>query len=194
MLSGEMTLDSALARVARGDERAFRRLYELTRVHLLRVAVRIVRQRGLAEDVLQDVYMVVWHRAGQYDPSIARPMTWLITMVRNRAIDLLRSRNRGLQQSAVQGDSESAEHAPREAHALNDSVERVERALDGARINACLHRLSPPHRQSLALAYHHGLSHAQVAEHLGAPIGSVKSWIRRGLAHLQHCVEVGAGP
>jgi RNA polymerase sigma-70 factor, ECF subfamily len=189
VLSEEMALDSALARVAQGDPRAFVHVHELTRVHLLSVALRIVRQRELAEDVLQDVYVAVWQRAGQYDPAIARPMTWLITMVRHRAIDLLRSRRKG--DSAEPGE---AVHEPTEAAWADDSAHPLERRFDAARIGACLPRLSPPHRQSLALAYYHGLTHSQVAERLGAPIGSVKSWIRRGLDQLRQCIEAGATP
>lgn len=184
-----MALDSALARVAQGDRCAFRRVHELTRVHLMSVAVRIVRQRELAEDVLQDVYAAVWHRAGQYDPAIARPMTWLITMVRHRAIDLLRARHKG--GWAQPGD---AVKEPTEAAWPDASAHPLERGFDAARIGAYLERLSPPHRQSLALAYYHGLSHSQVAERLGAPIGSVKSWIRRGLDQLRQCIEAGASP
>jgi RNA polymerase sigma-70 factor, ECF subfamily len=189
VLSEEMALDAALARAAQGDLRAFHRVHELTRVHLLSVALRIVRQRELAEDVLQDVYVAVWQRAGQYDPAIARPMTWLITMVRHRAIDLLRSRHKG-------GWAEPGEatHTPHEAQWHDDSPQQFERGFDAARIGAYLQRLSPPHRQSLALAYFHGLSHSQVAERLGAPIGSVKSWIRRGLDQLRQCIEAGAAP
>jgi RNA polymerase sigma-70 factor, ECF subfamily len=189
VLSEEMALDSALARVAQGDPRAFVHVHELTRVHLLSVALRIVRQRELAEDVLQDVYVAVWQRAGQYDPAIARPMTWLITMVRHRAIDLLRSRRKG--DSAEPGE---AVHEPTEAAWADDSAHPLERRFDAARIGACLPRLSPPHRQSLALAYYHGLTHSQVADRLGAPIGSVKSWIRRGLDQLRQCIEAGATP
>jgi RNA polymerase sigma-70 factor, ECF subfamily len=148
-----------------------------------------VRKRELAEDVLQDVYVAVWQRAGQYDPAIARPMTWLITMVRHRAIDLLRSRRKG--DSAEPGE---AVHEPTEAAWADDSAHPLERRFDAARIGACLPRLSPPHRQSLALAYYHGLTHSQVAERLGAPIGSVKSWIRRGLDQLRQCIEAGATP
>jgi len=138
-----MALDSALERVAQGDLRAFRRVHELTHVHLLSVALRIVRQRELAEDVLQDVYLAVWHRAGQYDPAIARPMTWLITMVRHRAIDLLRARHKG-------GWAEPGA-TTRDAHETqwpDDSAQQLERGFDAARIGAYLQRLSPPHRQS----------------------------------------------
>jgi RNA polymerase sigma-70 factor, ECF subfamily len=189
VLSEETALDSALACTAQGDLRAFRRVHELTRVHLLSVALRIVRQRELAEDVLQDVYVAVWQRAGQYDPAIARPMTWLITMVRHRAIDLLRSRHKG-------GWVEPGEalREPTESGWLDDSAQQPERHFDAARVGAYLQRLSPPHRQSVALAYYHGLSHSQVAERLGAPIGSVKSWIRRGLDQLRQCIEAGATP
>jgi RNA polymerase sigma-70 factor, ECF subfamily len=158
-------------------------------MHLLSVALRVVRQRELAEDVLQDVYVAVWQRAGQYDPAIARPMTWLITMVRHRAIDLLRSRHKG-------GWAEPGEavRAPTGPAWLDDSAQQPERSFDAARSGAYMQRLSPQHRQSLALAYFHGLSHSQVAERLGAPIGSVKSWIRRGLYQLRQCIEAGATP
>ena len=175
MLNEDSRLDLLLARISRGDHNAFRALHQLTHTHLLAVARRILRRRETAEDVLQEVYLAVWFRAHRYRPDKARPMTWLITMTRNRAIDLIRSG-----QSEVLDFAESDEAS---SEGLRDFA--ADLGLDPARIGVELKRLSAPQRQSVALAYLHELSHREIAERLDAPLGSVKSWLRRGLQHLR---------
>jgi len=177
----------ALARISIGDHRAFEYLYQQTSAHLLGVAHRILRRRDLAEDVVHDVFVTVWTRAHQYNGALARPMTWLITMVRNRSIDRLRAR--GIEFSpAPHADEEGPDRhaADAEAKAAGDDAAR---AFEGARIGACMERLNAAHRQCLALAYYQGLTHAEVATRLDAPLGSVKVWIRRGLAQLRSCLQ-----
>lgn len=175
-----------LARTALGDRAAFRRVYEATHRHLLGVAVRILKRQELGEEVLQDVFVSVWQRAHGYEPTTARPMTWLIAMVRHRAIDLLRSRAASEiegQTAAMQEVAEAA--AERDAAAVHE----FDAALDRHRVAPCMAELAGVQRQSLALAYYEGLSHSEVAAHLAVPIGSVKTWIRRGLEHLRRCLE-----
>jgi RNA polymerase sigma-70 factor, ECF subfamily len=189
MLYTEMSLEHALARVSKGDARAFRRVYELTKAHLFSQALRIVKRRELAEDVLQDVYVKVWDRAHQYDPSVAKPMTWLIAMVQHRAIDLLRARRGEMDSLSYTTGGTLPDDEVTEAAGTEDGGAR---AVDSSRIGICLQRLNAQHRQAVALAYYQGLTHAEVASHLCVPLGSVKGWLHRGLDHLRRSMEVRA--
>jgi len=192
MQHSETSLEHALARVSQRDARAFRQAYELTRAHLFSRALWMVKRRELAEDLLQDVYVRVWDRAHQYDPSIAKPMTWLISIVRNGAIDMLRARRDEIELRAgldTTGDALLDE----EPHDVAVATEGGgARAVDASRIRAGLLRLSAPHRQALALAYYQDLTHAEVASRLAAPLGSVKGWLYRGLDHLRRSIDVRA--
>jgi len=191
MSSPVTPLEQALARVAGGDPGAFRTLVGLTREHLLVRALRIVKRRDLAEEVLQEVYVKAWRHASQYDGAIAKPMTWLISMLRNTAIDVLRARRQEERCSAPLDDGRAPDDVP---DGLFEAAEdRCARALDARRLDACLQGLHPQHRQSLALAYYHGLSHAEVASHLCVPVGSVKGWIHRGLDHLRRQMAAPGG-
>ncbi len=180
-------LTRLLARTALGDRAAFRRVYDLTHRHLLGVAVRLLKRQDLGEEVLQDVYVAVWRRAHGYQAAAARPMTWLMAMVRHRAIDLLRSRAASeieAQTAAMQEAADLAQMREATAAAARDFDSAIERR----RITPCMAELAGTQRQCLALAYYEGLSHAEVATHLAVPIGSVKTWIRRGLDHLRRCL------
>jgi RNA polymerase sigma-70 factor, ECF subfamily len=179
-----------LARVALGDRAALRRVYEATSAHLFGVALRICQRHDLAEDVLQEAFVNVWHHAGSYQATQAQPMTWLISIVRNKALDHLRAAQRQAADSLDDGDEEHA--ALQVADARPDPMELLLAAADALSIRACMESINPAQRQCLALAYFHGYSHSEVAAHLGAPLGSVKSWIRRGLERLKTCLEQAA--
>ena len=132
--------------------------------------------------------MNVWHSAGGFDASVAGPMTWLINIVRNKAIDALRS-GKTERASTLALDEESmavAANEMQQPHAL------LERSLTALRIRDCMGDLGAPQRQALALAYYRGMVHTEIAEALGAPLGTVKTWVRRGLDRLKDCLE-GAG-
>lgn len=180
-----LELQAQLARVALGDQAAFARVYEMTSSHLFGVAFRILNRRDAAEDVLQDAFVGVWHRAGSYRATTAQPMTWLITIVRNKALDVLRS-------AAVR--RETAMPVDDEGQELDFEDDRpdpaglLEQAADALGIRRCMDALDASHRQCLALAYYHGLSHSEVAERIRAPLGSVKAWVRRGLERLKKCL------
>jgi RNA polymerase sigma-70 factor (ECF subfamily) len=186
MQQNDLNLAEALALIPHGDRGAFRRAHDLTRRHLLGIALRVVGQRELAEDVLQEVYLRLWTCATQYDARVAQPMTWLITIVRNRAIDALRARRSGMQRWVEEGhmgiDDTSGETVD-DGYAAPD--DRAAHRLDAARLDRHLRRLAPWHRQSLVLVHCHGLTFAEAALRLGAPCGSVKAWVQRGLAHLR---------
>ena len=174
-----------LARVALRDRAAFERVYRATCAHLLGVAFRILNNRDRAEEVLQEAFMNVWHNAGGYKPGVAAPMTWLINIVRNKAIDALRS-GRTERASTVNLDDEGMDVPDDDAlqpqRLLDDSLLRVQ-------IDRCLGELNASQRQALALAYYRGMVHTEIAEALNAPLGTAKAWVRRGLDKLKDCLQ-----
>jgi len=178
-------LAQLLARVALRDRVAFERVYRATCAHLLGVAFRILNNRDRAEEVLQEAFMNVWHSASGYKPGVAAPMTWLINIVRNKAIDAMRS-GKTERSSTVALDDEGME-VPDDAalqpqHLLDDSLLRV-------KIDRCMGELNAAQRQALALAYYRGMVHTEIAEALNAPLGTAKAWVRRGLDKLKACLE-----
>ena len=179
-------LQRLLARVALGDRKAFRALYDATSPSLFGVAIRILNRRERAEEVIQDAFVSVWQRASTYSDLVSRPMTWLTAIVRNRALDMLRGESARPAESLHDGEDGDL-HEP--ADDRPDPLGLLERAVDEARIRDCLGDIQGPQRQCLALAYYHGLSHSEVAARLAAPIGSVKVWIRRGLDRLKRCLD-----
>lgn len=179
-------LHQLLSRVSLGDRGAFRELYDHCAPALLGVALRLLRRRDQAEDVLQDAFVAVWHRAASYSPHASQPMTWLTAIVRNRALDLLRGRDRDAVESGASADADE-----RLAGLEDDTpgpLSLLEQAADTLHIRSCLDAIDGPQRQCLALAYYHGLSHSELASHLGAPLGSVKVWLRRGIDRLRRCL------
>jgi RNA polymerase sigma-70 factor, ECF subfamily len=171
-----------LAAVALGDRQAYRRLYDATAPKLFAVALRILREEGRAEDVLQDSFVNVWNGAAGYNPSLSAPMTWMITIVRNRALDYIR---RVDTRSVVLDDDlaatlESDDASPTEQASLAQEV---------LALQICLKRLDAGPRQAIAFAYFQGLTHSELASSLRVPIGTIKTWIRRGLEKLRHCLE-----
>ena len=178
-------LAALLARVALRDRVAFEQVYRATCAHLLGIAFRVLKQRERAEEVLQESFMNVWHGAGGYRPAVASPMTWLINIVRNRAIDALRSgkSERGstiaLDEEALQVAGDERQQPP---HLLDDSLTRL-------KIDSCMAGLGAQQRQALALAYYSGMVHTEIADTLHAPLGTAKAWVRRGLDKLKGCLE-----
>jgi RNA polymerase sigma-70 factor, ECF subfamily len=182
-------LAAALVRVALGDQAALKRVYDLTSSHLFGVALRILRRRDLAEEVLQETYISVWHHADSYRVATSQPMTWLITLVRNKALDVVRSAaHRREIQLPVQLEGEEVD-LPDDAA---DAVELLNQATQQLRVRQCMDTLAATHRQCLALAYYQGFTYTEVAARLHAPVGSVKSWARRGLVRLKHCLAAAA--
>jgi RNA polymerase sigma-70 factor (ECF subfamily) len=178
-------LQAQLARVALGDKAAFARVYQMTSSHLFGVALRILNRRDAAEDVLQDAFVSVWHQAGSYQAATSQPMTWLITIVRNKALDVVRS-------AAVRRETEMPVDEEGQTMEIEDDrlnpLGLLEQAADALGIRRCMEVLDASHRQCLALAYYHGMSHSEVAAHINAPLGSVKAWVRRGLERLKKCL------
>lgn len=190
-----LELSRLLARSALGDSAAFATFYRLTSAHLLGVVSRIHSDRAQAEDVLQEVYVNVWKAAATFDAAQSQPLTWLTSIARNRAIDTLR-RVKG-QPVTVAATATDADDAPTDLYELVEDpaagpLELLSRAADARALDACFERLSPAQRQSLALAFFDGQSHAEVAATLRQPLGTVKSWVRRALALLKTCLEAAA--
>jgi RNA polymerase sigma-70 factor, ECF subfamily len=185
------SLQELLARTARGDHAAFAVVYERTHAHLFGVALRMLGREHAAEDVLQEAFVSVWKSAALYRSNIAgqevQPMTWLIAIVRNKALDALRSRARRNETELPQEAGGDDGEAPLQASGAS-SLELLSQATVALQIEGCLGGLDGSHRQSLALAYYQGLSHSEVAAQMGAPLGSVKAWIRRGLEKLKACL------
>jgi RNA polymerase sigma-70 factor (ECF subfamily) len=179
-------LSALLARVAMADQRAFEEVYRLTAAHLYAVVLRIVKDRSIAEEILQEAYVNVWQPAGTYDAARAQPSTWLTSIVRNRALDL--KRRREIDTIAF----DSGEDGTPDMDYPSDGptpVEMLMSAADERSIHDCVETLEGGAKQAIALAFFHGLSHGELAAHLREPLGTVKSWIRRGLEKLRRCLD-----
>ena len=163
-----------LALIARGDESAFREFYERHARTALGLAVRVLRDRALAEDAVQEAFLAAWRQAGSYRPESAKPASWLLTFVHRRAVDHVR---RGQRRSYQQLEPEDFVAPAAEDEAVTGMPTR-------AWIRAGLDRLSPPDRELLELAYFAGLTQFQIAEHLQAPLGTIKSRTSTALGRL----------
>jgi len=182
-----------LARTGLGDRAAFATLYERTSAHLFAVVLRIQRDRAQAEDILQEVYVNVWRAARSFDAAQSQPLTWLTSIARNRAIDgLRRVQARPQIQTGVgdlAGDAEDESVYDTVADDAPGPLDLLSRASDARALGRCMDGLNALQRQSLALAFYQGLSHAEVAEHMRQPLGTVKSWVRRALLALKDCLQ-----
>jgi len=171
-----------MPRIAQGDRAALRRLYEATSSKLFAICLRILSDREESEDVLQDVYVTVWRRADRFDPARARVTTWIATIARNRAIDRLRARGPLAKSDPVEG-LEIADEG------LVGAEDRLVAADDAARLTGCLSELDPRTAAVIRTAFFEGVTYEALAQRMETPLGTVKSWIRRGLARLKGCLE-----
>jgi RNA polymerase sigma-70 factor (ECF subfamily) len=193
--AANVELSQLLSRTALGDRAAFARLYERSSSQLFAVVLRIQRDRAQAEELLQEIYVAVWKAAGSFDVARAQPMTWLASIARNRAIDSLR--RAGAQPQTVSGEAQDDEgehdgHDGLLAQMPSDDpgpLELLEQASARRDLQQCMQRLSAAQRQSVAMAFFDGLSHGEVAQQLRQPLGTVKSWVRRGLQSLKDCLD-----
>lgn len=189
MESDAHSLEQLLTHAAQGNHAYFAEIYKRTHTHLFGVAVRILGQGQVAEDALQEAYVSIWKNAASYKSEVSgqriQPMTWLIAIVRNKALDAYRARARRKESELPEADDEASDTPDNN---VPSSVQLLEQAVQKLHIQACMNDLDGSHRQSLALAYYQGLSHSEVAAQMGAPLGSVKAWIRRGLEKLKSCL------
>lgn len=186
------SLETLIAAAARGDHACFARIYERTHRHLFGVAVRILGQGQAAEDVLQEAYVSIWKNAGGYRSEVGgqtiQAMTWLIAIVRNKALDALRARTRRRENELPDSGDVDEDDVLSAGNPAPSATHLLEQASQALHIASCMNALDGSYRQSLALAYYQGLSHTEVAAQMGAPLGSVKAWIRRGLEKLKGCL------
>ena len=187
-LQPQPTTDAARARlvealVATGaeDRAAFSTLYNLTSAKLFGVCLRICGERQAAEDVLSEVYLTVWRRAGAYEPGRASPISWLATIARNRAIDWRRSSGRKV---AI-----TLDEAPEVADPEPSAEQRMVTNDEDQRLHLCLDQLEDKQRGAIRTAFFDGLTYAELAEREGVPLGTMKSWVRRGLMRLKDCLR-----
>ncbi len=182
-------LAALLGKVALADQAAFAELYRQSSPHLYGVAARILRERGMAEEVLQEAYVSIWHHAGTYEAAKSQPLTWLTAIVRNRCLDQLRRRE--LDTVSMTGAGESDEDG-KEFDFPSGDLTPVDMLLAGAEaqsVRDCVDVLDAGPKQAIALAFYQGLSHAELAAHLRQPLGTIKSWVRRGLERLKSCLD-----
>jgi RNA polymerase sigma-70 factor, ECF subfamily len=169
-----------LAAIAKQDVAAFERLYEATRAKLYGVLLRILGRPELAEEVMQETYLKVWRMAGKFDPTIATPITWMVALARNRAIDIVRKKG-----------EISIEDAPQALEIAADTptpLARREMTEELRRLLSCLGKLDPEKQRILLLAYYSGWSRDQLAKKLDIPVNTIKTWLRRSLLEIRGCM------
>lgn len=177
--SGELVW--LLAAVARGDRDAFERLYAATRAKIYGVALRILRRKDLAEEVTQESYLRVWRRAPEFDPARATPITWMVAIARNRALDIVRKKAEAPIEEeplAIEAGGELAQASPKPE--MTDELKRL---------LACMGNLDEERRRLLLLAYYSGWTREQLAAKFDKPVNTIKTWLRRSLLQIRECLQ-----
>ncbi|MFN3745942.1 MAG: sigma-70 family RNA polymerase sigma factor [Hyphomicrobiaceae bacterium] len=180
MLQKSTELERLMSAVAAGDREAFAALYRATSAKLYGVVLRILRRRDLTDDVIQETYVRIWNNAAAFDATLASPITWMVTIARNRALDELRR--------AVPLPIDGTPEALEVADSAMLASERLESASDLARLLACLDALEPERRDIVRLAYLDGLSREELGARFGHPPGTIKTWLHRSLKQLKSCL------
>lgn len=174
-------LSEALIRTGDEDRAAFRDVYTLTSAKLFGICLRICGERAGAEDVLHEVYLTIWKRAGAFEPGRASPISWLATIARNRSIDWVRAKGaRKLN---------PIEDAAAVVDATPDQLTVLQRDQQSQRLHDCLDALDGRASDAIRTAFFDGATYAELAEAKGVPLGTMKSWVRRGLMQLKGCVD-----
>ncbi|MDB5643940.1 MAG: polymerase subunit sigma [Hyphomicrobiales bacterium] len=175
-----MSLDDAMRLVARGERAGLRAIYDLEAPAMIGVAMRILRRRDLAEEAVHDCIVQVWRKAASFDSARGQARAWLYTVLRNRALNILRGERSG---------SSAGEETLLTLESEGETPEAcVARLSDAKALRRCLERLEPARRSMIVLAYAQGLTHGELAGKLGLPLGTVKSTIRRSLSALKECM------
>jgi RNA polymerase sigma-70 factor, ECF subfamily len=173
-------ISQLISRVALGDRAAFNALYAATSAKLFGVCLRVLKNRTDAEDVLQETYVKIWHNAAKYQVSGYSPVTWLVAIARNQAIDRLRARK---PEGADLTDAEEVAdvaHTPEQHALIGNETERL---------RLCLEKLSPGRAEAVKAAYMEGYSYQELADRLGQPLNTVRTWLRRSLISLKECLS-----
>lgn len=173
--------EALLRACAGGDHAALHSLYTGTAPQLFGLALRILRNRELAEEILQDCFILVWRNAHTFDPGRGNAMAWLARIVRNRCIDAIRRRGREtpLSDASIEDWEDPTPHP----------ADRAVLSGDARRLQDCLDKLEEGPRKALTLIYYQGMTYQEVAAHVNVPLGTVKSWVRRSLVRLKGCLE-----
>ena len=180
--AARQSLADELGRVADGSESALQSVYSKTSAKLFGHCLRILGDMGEAEDALQEIYVSVWRRAGSFDAEKASPVTWLAAIARNRAIDRLRSSGRIRPAEPL----EAASHVP---DGGDDALATLEAGEERARLAGCVDELEARQAAAIRASFFGGLSYPELAEQAAVPLGTMKSWVRRGLIRLRECLE-----
>jgi RNA polymerase sigma-70 factor (ECF subfamily) len=167
-----------LLKIAKGNKDAFEALYTATSAQMYAIALKMLRSQELAEEATQEAYVRIWYNASSYREGQGTVLTWMVSIVRYRALDMLRHAKVRKEQSLE----------PEITASLVAETESL--VMDDSKLDRCLQALENPQRQAIHLAYFNGLSHAEVVESLDTPLGTIKSWIRRGLQSLQKCLSI----
>jgi len=179
-MAGRDDIENWLARCGMGDRRAFAALYQATSAKLFGICLRVLQDRTEAEDVLQDIYVKIWRNAGQYRVNGLSPMTWLITIARNAAIDRVRRRR------AISGDSDGIDL---HADPTPGPEARAMAASDRMRLTDCLGELDERHAQAVQGAYLDAETYADLAARFDVPLNTMRTWLRRSLLKLRECLS-----
>jgi len=166
-----------IAAVAKRDEAAFERLYAATRAKLYGVVLRILRRQDLAEQVLEETYVKVWRSAGQFNPALLSPITWMTSLARNRAIDIVRTKS----ETTIEEGQEIVSDG-------SDLLARREMSDELKRLLECVGRLELDRQKLVLLAYYNGWSREQLAEKFGVPVNTVKIWLRGSIMDIRECL------
>ena len=177
----EPDLASLLTSVGQADRAAFARLYEEASSKLFGVAVRMLHRRDLAEEALQDAFLKIWQRAGDFDPKRGAAMTWMVSILRNRVLDLMRRKREEL----IDDDP----NFPEMPDTMPSPLDLAAESSELRRLLLCLEQLEPKQRECILLAYYKGFTHEEMAARIGSPLGTIKSWVRRGLLAVKRCIE-----
>lgn len=174
-----------LRRIGAGDLPSFEELYRRFGGMLFATIFRILNQQEAAEDVLQEVFLQIWEKAPLYDPVRGKPLTWIVTLARNKAIDRLRSTQRSHRlQSEVEREAQAFD--PTEESNSANALEAVEK---GKLVREAVQKLSKDQKEAISLAFFSGLTQTEIAERLGEPLGTVKARIRRGMMRLREVLK-----
>ena len=179
-IDGGFDYEATLAACAEGSRTALRALYEREARWLLGVAMRIVRNRELAEEVLQESFLQIWRGARTFDRNRGSGRGWIYTVVRHRALQEVRRAT-----PTISTEAPDVENLAGEEPAADESLQGV----DSEALERCLEQLEPQRRECIVQAFVEGYSHAQIAARVGKPVGTVKSWVRRGLLSLKECLS-----
>jgi RNA polymerase sigma-70 factor (ECF subfamily) len=179
------SLDERLRRLltacAKRDKLAFTHLYESTSTKLFGILLHILKRHDLAQECLQEVYLKIWNNAGDYKPHVSAPLTWMTSIARYQALDLLRRQRRELIEAETGSISEQVDQvASPEEQVTANSYENM--------LDHCLCQLKSDQRQVFVLAYYKGLTHSELAQHTAMPVGTIKTWIRRGMKEVKRCM------